>query len=68
MRRNFLLEIHDSDGDHQEYRVRASSAYAVARNAAKIARQYGHNWRDAIDLEIHELVEDADMSDAITLV
>jgi predicted nucleic acid-binding protein len=47
--------------------LKAKNAYAVLRLARRIALRYGHKVNDAITLTVAELVEDADMSNAVHL-
>ena len=62
--RNFSLTVTDHDGNEQVYLVIAPSAYNVASIAWQICATYGHNLNEAVTLEIHELIPEADMGNA----
>lgn len=67
MIRKFELRITDSDGEQQKYRVLARDAYLVARKAKTIATQYGHQPELAIEVAVDRLINDADMTGALTI-
>lgn len=67
--RNFSLKIKDTDGEYQEYLIQAPSAWKaielVTRTFERRKDFYGHIPSDTVNVEVSELVSDAEMTGAL---